>query len=139
MKFFRQKTLLIFSIIASLNIAVPSYAVDTEDAVYILKHDPAPYDGVLLPLKKAEQVRRELIEADALKAINESYVKSILLYKQTLQLSDQKYNTLLDQNDKLALALTESRKSNDLQKILWFGLGVLATGFAVYGAKKITQ
>jgi hypothetical protein len=139
MKFFPPKTLLIFSIIASLSVPTAAFATDNDNAVFILKDDLAPYDGVLLPLKQAEQVRRDLIEVKTLRAINESYAKSIQMYQQTIQLSDQKYNTLLNQNDKLALSLVESRKSSDLQKMIWFGLGVLATGFAVYGAKKITE
>lgn len=139
MKLFRQKILQIFSISVSLSLVTPAFAEQQLEARFILKNDIAPYDGVLLPLKQAERVRSDLIEIDTLRAMNESYAKSVQLYKQTIQLSDSKYNTLLDQNDKLAVALVESRRSSDLQKIMWFGLGVIATGFALYGAKKATQ
>jgi hypothetical protein len=61
------------------------------------------------------------------------------LYQKTIQLHDEKYNLLYQQNDRLAEALVESRRSNDLQRVIWFTLGVFATGFAFYGAKKITQ
>jgi len=107
--------------------------------VYLEKDSKAPYAGILLPVEKATNVRKSLIELDALRAINESYVKSIQMYQNAIQLNDQKYNILSEQNDKLSVALVESRKSADLQKIIWFGFGVIATGFAVYGAKKITQ
>jgi hypothetical protein len=110
-----------------------------EEAVYLAKDKKAPYAGILLPVERAANVRKSLIELETTKAINESYVKSIQMYKQSIQLTEDKYNTLLDQNDKLSLALIESRKSNELQKIIWFGFGVLATGFALYGAKKATQ
>ena len=139
MKPFRHKILSIFSIIVSLSFSFPAVAAEKQQVYYLIKDDPAPYDGVLFPMKDAIELRKSLIEAEALKAVNESYEKSIQLYKKNEQLTDQKYNTLLDQNDRLSTALVESRRSNDLQKILWFGLGVLATGFAVYGAKKITQ
>lgn len=137
MKFLRQKKLQIISIVISS--AIFSSAAAGEDAVYLEKDSKTPYAGVLLPIDKATNLRKNLIELETLKAINESYAKSILMYQNAIQLNDQKYNTLLDQNDKLAVALVETRKSNDLQKIIWFGFGVIATGFAVYGAKKITQ
>jgi len=138
MKRLRQKTLPIISIVISSAI-ISNIAFAGEDAVYLEKDSKAPYAGILLPVEKATNVRKSLIELDALRAINESYVKSIQMYQNAIQLNDQKYNTLSEQNDKLSVALVESRKSADLQKIIWFGFGVIATGFAVYGAKKITQ
>jgi len=138
MKRLRQKTLPIISIVISSAI-ISNVAFAGEDAVYLEKDSKAPYAGILLPVEKATNVRKSLIELDALRAINESYVKSIQMYQNAIQLNDQKYNTLSEQNDKLSVALVESRKSADLQKIIWFGFGVIATGFAVYGAKKITQ
>jgi hypothetical protein len=128
----------IISIVISSAI-ISNVAFAGEDAVYLEKDSKAPYAGILLPVEKATNVRKSLIELDALRAINESYVKSIQMYQNAIQLNDQKYNTLSEQNDKLSVALVESRKSADLQKIIWFGFGVIATGFAVYGAKKITQ
>ena len=138
MKRLRQKTLPIISIVISSAI-ISNVAFAGEDAVYLEKDSKAPYAGILLPVEKATNVRKSLIELDALRVINESYVKSIQMYQNAIQLNDQKYNTLSEQNDKLSVALVESRKSADLQKIIWFGFGVIATGFAVYGAKKITQ
>ena len=138
MKRLRQKILLITSIVTSSAI-LTNVALAGEDAVYLEKDSKAPYAGILLPVDKATNVRKSLIELDTLKAINESYAKSIQMYQSAIQISDQKYNTLLDQNDKLAVSLIEARKSSDLQKILWFGFGVIATGFAFYGAKKVTQ
>lgn len=138
MKRLRQKTLPIISIVISSAI-ISNVAFAGEDAVYLEKDSKAPYAGILLPVEKATNVRKSLIELDALRAINESYAKSIQMYQNAIQLNDQKYNTLSEQNDKLSVALVESRKSADLQKIIWFGFGVIATGFAVYGAKKITQ
>lgn len=138
MKRLRQKILLITSIVTSSAI-LTNVALAGEDAVYLEKDSKAPYAGILLPVDKATNVRKSLIELDTLRAINESYAKSIQMYQTAIQLNDQKYNTLLDQNDKLAASLVEVRRSSDLQKIIWFGFGVIATGFAVYGAKKITQ
>jgi len=112
---------------------------NNEAAEYIQKDTKAPYDGILLPIEKAVELRKNIIELQTLKAINESYKRSIQMYGETIQLGDQKYNVLLKETNNLSSALSDARKSNDLQKMLWFGLGVLASGFAFYGAKKVTQ
>lgn len=137
MKPLHPKTLLIFSIITSLSFGPAALA--EEQAEYLPKDTKAPYEGILLPIEKAAELRKGLIELQTLKVINESYKKSIQLYQESIQLNDQKYNTLLNETNNLSMALSDARKSNDLQKILWFGLGVLASGFALYGAKKATQ
>jgi hypothetical protein len=139
MRFFRQKKLLTFLISASSLLVFTTGAVASEDAVYVEKGSPAPYSGVLLPLDKANELRKAVIELETLRATNSSYEKSVKLYQKSIQLSDLKVNMLTEQNEKLSQAVVESRSSGDLQKILWFGLGVIATGFALYGAKKATQ
>lgn len=138
MKRLPNKILSIFSIVVSSCIISSGY-VRAESVVYLEKNKPAPYSGVLFPSAKADELRKIAIEVETLRAINESYDKSIQLYRQTIQLADDKFKILETQNDNLANALVESRRSNDLQRIIWFSLGVLATGFAVYGAKKALQ
>jgi hypothetical protein len=129
---------LIFSIVLSSALVLNGY-VYAESVVYLEKNKPAPYSGVLFPSEKADELRKMAIEVETLRAINESYNKSIQLYRQTITLSDEKFKLLETQNERLSVSLVESRRSNDLQKILWFSLGVLATGLAVYGAKQITR
>lgn len=137
MKLLLNKTLWIFSIaVSSALIVNPLYA---NDVVYLEKDKPSPYSGILFPVERANELRKMAIELETLRAINESYSKSIQLYQKTMQLNDEKYLLIYNQNDRLSEALVESRRSSDLQKIIWFGLGVLATGFAVYGAKKVIQ
>lgn len=138
MKFLPNKILSIFSIVVSSCLVLSNFAA-AESVVYLEKNKPAPYTGVLFPPAKADELRKMAIEVETLRAINESYSKSVLLYQQTIQLADNKFKILEVQNDNLSKALVESRRSSDLQKIIWFGLGVLATGLAVYGAKKVIQ
>jgi hypothetical protein len=133
-----EKTLRIFSIIVSSTIFLNN-AVLANEVVFLEQNKPAPYSGVLFPAEKANELRKMAIELETLRALNESYIKSIGLYQKTIQLHDEKFNLLNQQNDRLSEALVESRRSSDLQKVIWFTLGVLASGFAVYGAKKITQ
>jgi hypothetical protein len=110
-----------------------------QEAVMIKKDERAPFEGVLFPLDQANKTRYQLIECDIKKQLNSSYERTIKLYKENEVYQDNKVNLLLKQNDELSKALTESKSTSDLQKILWFGLGVLATGLAIYGTKEITR
>lgn len=140
MRFFQKKTLKIFSIIVS-NIFLFTSVVKAEDnkVVLIEKGQSAPYSGLLFPKEEANKIRVELLELQTLKLLNESYEKSFDLMQKNNDLFAKKESLLLDQNEKLSLALVESRQSNSIQKIIWFSLGILVTGISVYGAKKITQ
>jgi hypothetical protein len=138
MRFFLGKKLRIFLISAISNALIigNGFASPKKEIVYIEEGGKAPYSGVLFPVEKAGELRKMAIELDALKTINASYEKTVSSYVKMNELTEQKVNTLLEQNDKLSLALIESRESNDLQKIVWFALGVAATGLALYGAKE---
>ena len=140
MRFFQKKTLKIFSIIVS-NIFLFTSVVKAEDnkVVLIEKGQSAPYSGLLFPKEEANKIRVELLELQTLKLLNESYEKSFDLMQKNNDLFAKKESLLLDQNEKLSLALVESRQSSSIQKIIWFSLGILVTGISVYGAKKITQ
>ena len=138
MRHLLNKTLWIFSIVVS-NALVFNPLARANEVVHLEQGKPSPYSGVLFPVEKANELRKMAIELETLRSINESYIKSIGLYQKTIQLHEEKYQLVYNQNDKLSEALVESRRSSDLQKIIWFSLGVLATGFAVYGAKKVTQ
>jgi len=110
-----------------------------QETVMIKKDERAPFEGVLFPLDQANKMRYKLIECDIKIQLNESYERTVKLYKQNETYQDNKVNLLLKQNDELSKALTESKSTSDFQKIIWFGLGVLATGLAIYGTKQITR
>ena len=110
-----------------------------EESIMIKKDERAPFEGVLFPLDQANKMRYKLIECDISIKLNESYERTVKLYKQNETYQENKVTLLLKQNDELAKALTESKTTSDLQKILWFSLGVVATGLAVYGTSKITK
>lgn len=130
-----MKILLIFSIIVNL-INIPVYA---DDVTFLEKDQKAPFQGVLFPRDQAVQLRKDLIDADLNKALNESYKKSLDLYKTTNDIKDEQINLLINRNDQLAKSLNSARETTGLEKFAWFALGVAATAATVYGIKKITQ
>ena len=119
-----------------------SYAVSTsvsplsgESVVLIEKGLPAPFKGYLFPEDKAQEIRKELIELDSLRAMESSYQKSIDIYKKNQDLYDYKTNVLLDQNEKLAKAVS----SNKYDGYIGFAVGILVTGLSIWGAKEVLK
>lgn len=109
------------------------------DVKVLKKDDPAPFDGLLLSNKKANEVKNELVERDKVKEINKSLEISLNLEKENFKLSEDKNKLLINRNDELSKQLQDSREMSDIKKILWFALGVVATGGAVYGASKLAK
>ncbi len=118
--------MLIGLIIASLTIN--SFA---QDSVPIAKGTVAPFSGILLSKPKAEQVRIELIERDQFKLFNETLLQNSELQNKIINNQKDQVEILLKQNDKL---LKRNDSLNNTERYLIFGLGVLSTGLAVYGA-----
>jgi hypothetical protein len=126
--------LLISSIVAS-----NTCSVFAADATPIKSGQPAPYDGLLLTPEKAQEVKNTYVERDGYKLLNDSLQKSLDLSGGAFNLSEQKVNILLEQNNKLAVNLNEARTTSNFEKFMWFGLGVLGASLAVYGVKKAAQ
>ena len=111
----------------------------SEDVVLLNKDDKAPYTGLLFPREKALEVRRTVLENDELKLINQSFQRSIDLYKTNESESEKQKQILLERNDQLANQLSKSRSMTDWERIAWFVGGVVVTGAAVWGASKLAK
>lgn len=123
-----------------LTIVSNSFFAHAEEGVTsITKGTPAPYDGVLLNNDKANQLRKDLLDLDTEKELNKSLQRSMDFYKIKDEYSSNQINILLEQNMKLNGALNSELNNDKYQNLLWFSLGVLATGLSVYAAQKIIQ
>lgn len=112
-----------------------SRTAHAEDVTWISKGSQSPYSGVLFPEAKAKELRIEILEGEKFKVINESLQRNNEAYKEALDLSRSNTKVLREQNEKLINA----QNHNGFEKALWFGLGVLATSLAVYGAASLAR
>lgn len=137
MKKLLATTLLIFSIIGN-NVA---FAVtEAEQQVTVIEKDfPAPFRGYLFPEDKALKFRQDLLQLDTLKSLNESYERTITLYKANEEQFNYKINILIDQNDKLAKAAYAAQDRDKFENWFWFGMGFLLAGAGVYLGSKVTR
>lgn len=109
-----------------------SYA---QDSVYLDKDKPAPFSGILFTEKKAQDIRSELMEGDKTKLWLETEKNRSSRLLQIVELKDEEIELYNKQNQRLMKVNDRS----DTMNMLWFGLGVLATGLAVYGAGALSR
>jgi hypothetical protein len=89
--------------------------------------------------EKTAEVRTQLQERDQYKLLNESYERSINLYKKNELLYEDKTNILLNQNKDLIQEIGKVERANDLKNFAYFFLGVLGTIAGTYAISKINH
>lgn len=108
-----------------------------QESVPLVKGQSAPFDGVLLSKPKAEEVRVGLIERDQFKVFNEALQSNIKIQKTIIDNQKGQVDSLLKQNQKLVKQFDRANSVSNFERTMWFGLGIVATGLAVYGAGQI--
>jgi len=108
----------------------------TAQTAPIVKGQPSPFDGVVFSTEAAKKTKDELIEKDFLVEENKSLKRSIDLYKTKDEYSQNQIDKLLQANTKL---VDSSFTENKYTPVIWFALGVFATGLSFYAAKKIVE
>jgi len=113
------KIILALSLISSCSFA--------QDPVFLNAGDKAPFSGWLAPTDKVNDY----------KLLTDSLQTEIGLHKANEDLLGQKIKVLSDDNDNLFKGLSAARSDSDVQKIVFFGSGVLLTVLAIWGASKL--
>jgi hypothetical protein len=116
-----------------------SFSAFAAESTPIKKGEQSPYDGIVLTTKKAQSIRKELIEKDQLKIFTQSLLENEGRYKKIISNQNEQIVILTDHTEKLVKIAEESQTVTVYEKVLWFGLGVVATSFAVYGAGQLVK
>ena len=112
-----------------------SNAALADEVVLLDKGAVAPFKGLLFSPQKSEKVYQEL---ETLKEKQNDLERILALYKENEFLYDRKVNTLLEQNMNLTDTLTKVENHTELNKIIWFGLGILSVGLGIYATKAVS-
>lgn len=126
----------ICSILLTLSISLNSFS---QEAVKLTKDQPAPFTGILITFDDANNWRKDSVERDGLKAINESLNATIKLQDDIITRQNTQKTVLLDQNDKLAMRLGEAQSLGTWEKVGFIALGIAASGVAAIAFKKVYQ
>jgi len=110
-----------------------------EDVIRLEKDKPAPFTGYLFTDEKTKDTRIKLLERDFYKETSESFEKSNTYLQKNLSLKDEQIKLITEQNTNLAKTLREERSMTGWERIGWFSLGIVATGFALRGLQEITR
>lgn len=129
----KQITLSILLLTFSTNVSFANTSVS------LTKDQLAPFAGVLMDGEKAAEVHVQLMERDLYKELADSYTTDINARKQNDVLTQQKISLLQDDNSKLADQLRSVDKVNNVERILIFTLGVVATILAGSLVNKIAK
>jgi hypothetical protein len=117
-------------ILLALTSLIFSISVMANDVVFINKGTPAPYSGILFTEQKAGELRKEVLESDKTQILLESEKQTNKNLLQIVNLKDKEIELYQKQN----MRLLRLEDNSDTMRYVWFGLGVIVTGVAVYGA-----
>lgn len=116
-----HRTMLILSLIFSIS------ANSEENALYLSKGTKSPYDGVLLTIPYANEVKQGMLLNESLQTSIDIYQKNEVVYKTEIE-------QLQTQNSSLT---QEIRRAPDgWTDLIYFALGVVVTTSIVYATKK---
>lgn len=116
-------------------ILVTSLTSRAEDVVSLQKGQSAPYSGLLFSEARANEIRNQLLDKDIQSVVLESSREKLSIHKQIIELKDEQIELYRKQNIKLERA----NQASDTVKMIYFGLGIVLTGAAVYGAGSLSR
>jgi hypothetical protein len=94
-------------------------------------------EKICFPKDTAVAMRKDLLRKDFLEAESKSLHKNLELSTKALAIRKEQLDISRADSDRLAERLRKTSDTSGLYNYLWFGLGVLATGVAVYGAGRL--
>ena len=107
----------------------------SDEVLYLEKDQKAPQAGFFFSEQKAKEVRLELLELDKKRLEFENSQFKADKLTEVIKLKDTEIEMYRNQNNRLI----KLEQTSDTMRYVWFGLGILATGVAVYGARGLAQ
>jgi hypothetical protein len=127
------KKLIIFLILISNIIAF------ADNSIVLKAGDKAPFDGILLNQTNAESLKTKVLQLGICTDLNTSLTNSNKLLQDISTQDELKIKAYAAQDNDLAKKTAEEKTTSDLEKFAFFGLGILTTSFAIYGASKLIK
>ncbi len=124
-------------LLMSLLIFLPT--AKANDVVSIKKGTPAPFTGILFTEDKAKELRTELLELDKSRIILLSKEQQLGIFQNRLELRDEEIELYRKQNERLIQQNGTNKDVGMIERVVWFGLGVIVTGAAVYAAGSLVN
>lgn len=135
MKFF--KTILIVYFLVLNQTAM---AAECKEAVKLLKEgEKAECTGFLFSPEAEKKASQSYDDAKYYKDLSDLLHKRNQLTNEEIKVLDERLKLYQDQSYLLAEQLNKKEREDFWQKTIYFGMGILATSIAVYGASKLND
>lgn len=108
-----------------------------ESVQLLEKGKPANCTGFLYSPEAEAKSAQDHADAIFYKEYVEKLEKRKELTEKQIQILDKRLDLYIRQSETLAEQLHKRESQNKWERIMWFGLGVLATGIAVHGASRL--
>lgn len=108
-----------------------------EDIQVLSKGEVANCDGLLFSPNASRKADEAIQDAKYYKLLSDRLYQRQDLTQKEINILDERLRLYMDQSQTLAKELTYKENEDKWQKFMYFGLGVLATGIAVYGASQL--
>lgn len=110
-----------------------------EDVQVISKGEVANCDGLLFSPDASKKADEAIQDVKFYKELTDRLYKRQELVQKEVNILDQRLKLYMDQSHILSKELTVKNNEDKWQKLIYFGLGVVATGVAVYGASQLNK
>lgn len=116
------------------------FATECKEAVKLLQEgQKAECSGFLFSPEAEKKASQAYDDAKHYKELSELLHKRSELTNSEIKILDERLKLYQDQSLTLATQLNKKENEDFWQKTMYFGLGILATSVAVYGASKLND
>lgn len=116
------------------------FAADCKDAVKLIKEgEKAECTGFLFSPDAEKKASQAHDDVKYYKDLSELLRKRNQLTNEEIKVLDERLKLYQDQSHLLAEQLNKKEREDFWQKTIYFGMGILATSIAVYGASKLND
>lgn len=132
-----MKYLIVLSIIFNTHF---SFATECKESVQLIEAgQKAQCTGFLFSPDAERQASEAVLDLKYYKEINLKLLERKELAEQDYAIMENRMMLYQDQSVLLADKLNSAERYNKWDNMLWFGLGILATSLAVYGASSLAK
>lgn len=128
----------VLSFLLIFQLSIPGFASDCPESVTLIeKGATAQCTGFLFSPEAEAQAAQDNADSKYYKLTNEKLVYRQGLQEKQNEILDKRLKLYMDQSHVLAQELQRKESNSKWENVLWFSLGIIATGVAVYGAGRL--
>lgn len=131
-------TKVILSVLLILTlIPVQSMGQCKESVTVLEMGQEAPCTGFLLSPEAEQKASEDASDAEFYKALTVRLEHRKILTDKEIGILDKRLQIYIEQSEVLAERVSKRERQSKWEKVIWFGLGIIVTGAAVSGAKRL--